>query len=120
MEQKFDVNLDDDDIMPTAFLARPSTDNPAERPSNKLERPSDVSLSDFKYDKDEFVQAEDEQYSDDFETVEKPKEIDLIIQDRTKKYVEYSASALNLSGIKLESLSKDQQTEEILKLINYE
>ena len=43
--------------------------------------------------------VEEEQYSDDFDTVEKPKEIDLIIQDKTNKYVEYSASALTLSGI---------------------
>lgn len=51
---------------------------------------------------------EEEQYSDDFETVEKPKEIDLIIADRTNKYVEYSASAaLTLSGIQLNEMSTD-------------
>ena len=78
-----------------------------------------MSLSDFKYDKEDF-QEEEEHYSDDFETLEKPKEIDLIIHDRTKKYVEYSASALNLSGIKLENMSVDQQTDEVMKLINFE
>lgn len=34
--------------------------------------------------KNDPVQLEEEQYSDDFETIEKPKETDLVIQERTK------------------------------------
>lgn len=111
LEERFEVNLDDmDDIVPDAqdFMnvkGRPSGNNPMERPTHQEERPSDISLPDFIHDKEEV--HEEEQYSDDFDTMEKPKEIDLIIQDRTNKYVEYSASALNLSGIKLNEMNVD-------------
>ena len=60
-----------------------------------------------------------EQYSDEFETMEKQKEIDLIIEDKTNKFVEYSASALTMSAIKLEDMSTEQLADEIIKLIDF-
>lgn len=60
LEERFDVNLDDmDDIVPDALekdfmdaKERSKGDNPLERPSNKIERPSDASLPDFIHDKE--------------------------------------------------------------------
>ena len=99
------------------------------RPSQKLaDRPSDFSLPGFLDENNEQVpsthapqqiQQEDEQYSDDFETMEKPKETNLVIEDRTNKYVEYSASALTTSAIKLEDMTTDQLADEVMKLMNF-
>lgn len=37
------------------------------------------------------LQLEEEQYSDDFETIEKPKETNLIIEEKTKQMIEQSS-----------------------------
>ena len=96
---------------------------------NREFRPSDLSLPGFMDEQDreiacdletiptqnDPVQLEEEQYSDDFETIEHPKEMDLVIQERTKQLVEQSSTAaLSLSGVKLEEASVDQQAEQIL------
>ena len=67
------------------------------------------------------MQADEEQYSDDFETIEKQKETNLVIEEKTKLLVEQSSSAaLTLSAIKLDEMTTEQQTDEILKLINFD
>ena len=67
------------------------------------------------------MQADEEQYSDDFETIEKQKETNLVIEEKTKLLVEQSSSAaLTLSAIKLDEMTAEQQTDEILKLINFD
>lgn len=53
----------------------------------------------------------EEQYSDDFDTDERPRE-SLIIEDATNKYVDYSA--VSLEEILLKEKDKDKITDHIL------